>query len=318
MASRPVPRCEVRSSELAPGRRWQVTYLDAMADGSGIEWTEATWNPTTGCDESAPAATTPSAGWRPRRLRDHRHRPGPGSLRAVEPTAHPGPLRPPRPGRRRPTRPIAEDAPQVSDPAAGRAGTLQQLQEQAGPRVHAEVGDARDLNLPDASVDAVLLLGPLYHLRDRTHRIKALCEAGRIVRPGGRVFAAVISRWAPRLEGVVAERLYEGHPNILALLPDVELTGNLPRVAPDGFSGYTHRPAELVEEIAAAELALEDLVGVEGMPLAASDTRARLDDPAAWQVVLDTARAIERVPELLGLSPHLIATARLPPSQQPC
>lgn len=21
-----------------------------MADGSGIEWTEATWNPTTGCD----------------------------------------------------------------------------------------------------------------------------------------------------------------------------------------------------------------------------------------------------------------------------
>ena len=123
MASRPVPRCEVRSSELGPGRRWQVTYLDAMADGSGIEWTEATWNPTTGCDESAPAATTPSAGWRPRRLRDHRHRPGPGSLRAVEPTAHPGPLRPPRPGRRRPTRPIAEDAPQVSDPAAGRAGT---------------------------------------------------------------------------------------------------------------------------------------------------------------------------------------------------
>jgi protein gp37 len=27
-----------------------VTYLDAMADGSSIEWTEATWNPTTGCD----------------------------------------------------------------------------------------------------------------------------------------------------------------------------------------------------------------------------------------------------------------------------
>ena len=42
-----------------------MTYLDAMADGSGIEWTEATWNPTTGCDESAPAATTPSGGWRP-------------------------------------------------------------------------------------------------------------------------------------------------------------------------------------------------------------------------------------------------------------
>src|SRR5215216_585494 len=125
MASRPVPRCEVRSSELAPGRRWQVTYLDAMADGSGIEWTEATWNPTTGCDESAPAATTPSAGWRPRRLRDHRHRPGPGSLRAVEPAAHPGPLRPPRPGRRRPTRPIAEGAQQASEAGGRMGGNLQ-------------------------------------------------------------------------------------------------------------------------------------------------------------------------------------------------
>jgi hypothetical protein len=48
------------------------------------------------------------------------------------------------------------------------------------------------------------------------------------------------------------------------------------------------------------------------MPLAASDMQSRLDDPAAWQVVLDTARAIERVPELLGLSPHLIATVRRP------
>jgi SAM-dependent methyltransferase len=176
--------------------------------------------------------------------------------------------------------------------------------------VHTELGDARDLNLPDSSVDAVLLLGPLYHLRERSHRIQALREAGRIVRSGGPVFAAVISRWAPRLDGVVAERLYESYPGLLALLPDVESTGNLPPVVPDGFSGYTHRPGELVEEILEARLVLEDLVGVEGMPLAASDITARLVDPGAWQILLDTARAIERVPELLGLSPHLIATAR--------
>jgi SAM-dependent methyltransferase len=187
---------------------------------------------------------------------------------------------------------------------------VEQLQASSGFLVHAEVGDARDLNLPDSTVDAVVLLGPLYHLRERAHRIQAFREAGRIVRPGGPVFAAVISRWAPRLDGVVAERLYESYPDVLALLPDVELTGNLPPVVPDGFSGYTHRPGELAEEIMEAELVLEDLVGVEGMPLAASDMTARLVDPAAWQILLDTARAIERVPELLGLSPHLIATAR--------
>ena len=86
----------------------------------------------------------------------------------------------------------------------------------SGSMVHAEVGDARDLNLPDSSVDAVVLLGPLYHLRKRTHRVQALREASRVVRPGGPVFAAVISRWAPRLDGVVAERLYESYPEVLA------------------------------------------------------------------------------------------------------
>ena len=61
--------------------------------------------------------------------------------------------------------------------------------------------------------------------------------------------------------------------------------------------------------MAEAGLALEDLVGVEGLSLAATDLQSRIGDPVAWDVVLDAARAIERVPELLGLSPHLVATA---------
>jgi hypothetical protein len=35
----------------------------------------------------------------------------------------------------------------------------------------------------------------------------------------------------------------------------------------------------------------------------------RLGDPYAWEVVLDAARALDRVPELLGIGPHLIVTA---------
>jgi hypothetical protein len=33
-----------------------------------------------------------------------------------------------------------------------------------------------------------------------------------------------------------------------------------------------------------------------------------MDDRRDWQVVLDAARAHERVPELLGIGSHLIAT----------
>lgn len=177
------------------------------------------------------------------------------------------------------------------------------------PAIETAVGDARRVDLQDESVDAVLLLGPLYHLADHTDRVLALKEARRIVRPGGAVFAAAISRWAPRLDGVVQERLYEKNADFLRLLPDVERTGQLPPVVPDGFLGYTHRPDELAHEVAEAGLRVDDLVGVEGVPLSAAEMQSRAGDPTAWAVLLDAARAVERVPELLGLSPHLIATA---------
>src|SRR4030095_1687492 len=54
----------------------------------------------------------------------------------------------------------------------------------AAPPASAAVGDARQLDRPDASADAALLLGPLYHLTDRADRIRALAEAGRGARPG--------------------------------------------------------------------------------------------------------------------------------------
>jgi SAM-dependent methyltransferase len=177
------------------------------------------------------------------------------------------------------------------------------------PAIETRVGDARQLDLPDESVDAVLLLGPLYHLPDHTDRLLALQEARRVVRVGGPVFVAAISRWAPRLDGVVQERLYELNPEFVRLLPDVERSGQLPPVVPNGFVGYTHRPGELADEVAQAGLRLDDLVGVEGLPLAATDMQSRAEDRTAWDVLLDAARAVERVPELLGLSPHLIATA---------
>ena len=186
---------------------------------------------------------------------------------------------------------------------------VDQLQAGGHPAIATEAGDARHVDLPDSSVDAVLLLGPLYHLPERDDRIQALKEARRITRIGGPIFIAAISRWSPRLDGVLQERLYEHSPAFLSLLPEIEHTGELPPVVPNGFVGYTHRPAGLAQEVTESGLRLDDLVGVEGLPLARNDMQSRIGDPTAWRVVLDSARAIERVPELLGLSPHIVATA---------
>ncbi len=66
--------------------------------------------------------------------------------------------------------------------------------------VTAEVGDARRLMQADASVDAVLLLGPLYHLVSRGERVSALVEARRVLRPGGVLLAAAIGRFMAVLD----------------------------------------------------------------------------------------------------------------------
>jgi SAM-dependent methyltransferase len=178
--------------------------------------------------------------------------------------------------------------------------------------VRTRQGDARSLDLPDASVDAVLLLGPLYHLGDRTERVAALREAARVVRPGGPVFAAAISRWAPRLHGLVAQRLYERHPRMHAVVDRAERDGLLEPAHEGGFPAYTHRPDEIRSEVVDAGLTLRDLVAVEGIAFALDDLDQRVASAVDLEVVLDSARAGERVPELLGLGPHLVATAVRP------
>jgi hypothetical protein len=86
----------------------------------------------------------------------------------------------------------------------------------------------------------------------------------------------------------------------------------MPPLFPGSFSAYCHRPQQLRAELRGAGFRVQDLVAVEGMGFVLEDLDERLVDPLARSVVLDTARATERVPELLGIGPHLLATAVRP------
>lgn len=176
--------------------------------------------------------------------------------------------------------------------------------------IDTQVGDARHLDLPEASVDAVLLLGPLYHLPHRRDRVQVLTEAKRIVRPGGLVFAAAISRWTPRLDAIIAKRIYERLPEALEEVPDLERTGWIKPLFPGSFTGYCHRPRQLRAEAHAAGLQVLSVVGIESVSFLLTDLADRVAEPEALQVLLDSARAVEDVPELLGANPHFLAIAQ--------
>jgi SAM-dependent methyltransferase len=173
----------------------------------------------------------------------------------------------------------------------------------------ASVGDACALDWPAESVDAALLLGPLYHLTERTARVQAWREAARVLRPGGVAIGAVISRFASYLEALRGARLANtAFMDIVRLdLADGQHrneTGNIEYFT----TAYLHRPEEVATEIVDAGLAHGATLAVEG---------------AAWLVpefdrlwntererVLEVLRLTEADPGLLGTSAHLIAIAR--------
>jgi SAM-dependent methyltransferase len=173
------------------------------------------------------------------------------------------------------------------------------------------VGDARALELPPESADIVLLLGPLYHLTDGRDRALALREAGRVLRPGGWLFAAAISRFASALDGLVHDLLddREFAPIVEQDLRDGQhrnTTGKL-----DYFTtAYFHRPDELGNEVRAAGFDLRGVYGLEGPGWILPDVAARVANPRQREALLRLARMVETEQSMLGMSAHLLAVAQ--------
>jgi SAM-dependent methyltransferase len=195
----------------------------------------------------------------------------------------------------------------VVDPVPGHVTAAGDL-----PGVTAVQGDARALPIPDASADAVLLLGPLYHLPHRAERLAAWREAARVVRPGGPVAAAVIMRFASLFDGIAKGFFTE--PEFVTIV-EKALAGGEHRNdddVPRWFtSAYFHRPEEPAAEAAEAGLAGVRTVAVEG-PVWMTGGRLTefLADPRLTGIMLDMLRRIEAEPSIHGASSHLLTLAR--------
>jgi ubiquinone/menaquinone biosynthesis C-methylase UbiE len=175
----------------------------------------------------------------------------------------------------------------------------------------AEVGDARALRLADESADAVLLLGPLYHLPERADRVRALAEARRVCRRGGLVVAAAISRYASTLDGLRGGYLEDPAFAVVAAGDLRDGRHRNPTGDPAYFTtAYFHRPEDLAAECTAAGLTHEATLAVEGAAWLLADLDARLADARRRAVLLAALAALETEVTLLGVSAHLLAVAR--------
>ncbi len=180
------------------------------------------------------------------------------------------------------------------------------------PLASAEVGDARRLMCYDNnSVDAVLLLGPLYHLTSRDDRLQALREAYRVVRPGGVVAAAAISRFASTYDGLLRGFLDDTRFKDIVVRDVREGQHRNPSGRPEWFTtAYFHLPQELRNEATEAGFSVEALVGIEGPAWVLPELDSWLEDPPRRSTLLDAVRRVEAEPSLLGATAHILVVGR--------
>lgn len=192
---------------------------------------------------------------------------------------------------------------QVIDPVPSHVTAAAQL-----PGVTAQVGDARSLDVPDHSVDVVMLMGPLYHLTEAADRARALTEAARTLRPGGLLVAAVISRYLSLMEmGSNGQLTAEAEPSLRTVLTNGSYDGHV------GFlPSHFHTATELTAEIQAAGFPTPIAYGVEGPTWPALDTAGL----PAFDTLIDgaarCARLVEQDPNLINASAHILAFAHTP------
>ncbi|WP_329321614.1 class I SAM-dependent methyltransferase [Streptomyces sp. NBC_01262] len=181
----------------------------------------------------------------------------------------------------------------------------------ARPLARADVGDARHLTLPDGSADAVLLLGPLYHLVEASDRQQAWREALRVVRDGGVVVAAGVCRYYTTWEMLSKGKL--DLPGAEAAVHAHVTTGQHRNPDHDFerlfTTAYLHDPHELAAEATTAGLTVQALLPVEGPTKLLPDLAARLQDQAGRDQVMRALQRLEDQPSVLGTSEHVLVVA---------
>lgn len=178
------------------------------------------------------------------------------------------------------------------------------------PLAEMEVGDARSVKSADSSADVVLLMGPLYHLTERADRLMTLREAHRILKPGGLLFAAAISRYASLFDGL---RLgFFEDPTFTAIV-EHDLTDGQhrnPTHHPDYFTtAFFHLPQELETEVKESDFLYEKTLPVEGSLWLSPYVIDNFKDQERRERFLALMRRIENEPSLLGTTAHLLAVA---------
>ncbi len=166
--------------------------------------------------------------------------------------------------------------------------------------------DARDLSsFAEHGYDAVLLMGPLYHLLSETDRRSALNEAARVLKAGGTIVASFITRYAPirfwaRYKPAHIVEHWRQYEEFLA-------TGVLE--APDEGGGFPDahfaHPLEVKPFMEEAGFRTVELIGCEGVVSHIEEMVNSLSGEF-WETWVEENYRFGKDPTILGAAEHLL------------
>ena len=196
------------------------------------------------------------------------------------------------------------------DLSAGCLAVAQEKAAAAGVSLF-EVKQANALDLQDVetgSFDAALLFGPLYHLLLETERKQAIIEAHRVLKPGGLLFGAFITRFAPFRRALTTD------PEWLVREPAYTQKILATGIHDQGETfpqAYFAHPQEIMPLMAACGFEERNLIGCEGI---VSENEAAINrlEGAAWQAWVALNFELGQDPVLHGAADHLLFIGRKP------
>lgn len=181
------------------------------------------------------------------------------------------------------------------------------------PPVKIQLGNSRDLKSSTSTADAVLLMGPLYHLLDESDRREPLSEAHRVLKPRGVLIGVGVTQFTSMMDG--SWEVYLSDPEFKRIVGGDLRSGkhrnprNVPAYWTTAF--FTH-PDLLAGEIRAAGFRLKGTFAVEGFVWWVPGLAEKWGDSTFRLRLLKLLRMTEQEPTLMGMGPHIMCVGVKP------
>jgi S-adenosylmethionine-dependent methyltransferase len=184
---------------------------------------------------------------------------------------------------------------------------LAQKKAQAAGVTLPQIRQANALDLSGLETyDAVLLLGPLYHLLTAVERQQAVNEARRVLKNNGLLFAAFITRFAPLRDAA------QGYPEWLAANWEYaqQMLKNGVHDQAQGFTNaYFAHPEEITPFMETVGFITLSLIGCEGI-VAGHEEKVNVLQGEDWARWVDLNYRLGQEPSLHGAADHLLYVGR--------